>query len=184
MNAPAPLRLTVDAYLAWAGAQPARPRHELVRGRIVEMAAEKNLHAIVKGDAFVALRSAIRNAGLSCTVFPDGAGVRVGADSLYEPDVTVTCAAFDPQAVWVPEPVILVEVLSPGTERCDLGVKLADYFRLPSTAHYLILDPEAKLVVWHARAGEALRTSTHEDGTLRLDPPGLTLAVGDLFASV
>jgi Uma2 family endonuclease len=184
MNAPTPLRLTVDDYLAWSATQPERPRHELARGRILDMNAEKNIHALVKRDALFALDRAIRAEGLPCTVFPDGAGVRVGDRSFYQPDVLVTCGGYDPQALWVPEPVVLVEVLSPGTERRDLLVKLADYFLIPSVSHYLMLDAEEKLVVWHARAADGLRTSTHEAGALRLDPPGLTLAVADLFASV
>jgi hypothetical protein len=99
-------------------------------------------------------------------------------------DVAVTCAAFDLEAVRAPEPVIPAEVLSPGTGRRRPGVELADYFRLPSPANDLILDAEARLVVWRARAGDASRTATHEDGALRLDPPGLTIAVADLFAPV
>jgi hypothetical protein len=72
----------MDACLARAAAQPERPRHELVRGRIVEMAAENNLHAPAKRDAPFALDLAIRAEGLPCTVFPDGPGVRVGDHSL------------------------------------------------------------------------------------------------------
>ena len=37
--------------------------------------------------------------------------------------------------------MIVVEVLSPSTRHIDASKKLAGYFRLPSVAHYLIVDP-------------------------------------------
>ncbi len=41
----------------------------------------------------------------------------------------------------VPNPLIVVEVLSPSTQSFDLGGKLQGYFALPSLRHYIILDP-------------------------------------------
>jgi Uma2 family endonuclease len=46
--------------------------------------------------------------------------------------------ALADDAVAAPNPVIIVEVLSPGTTSTDTGGKLADYFCVPSVAHYLI----------------------------------------------
>ena len=47
-----------------------------------------------------------------------------------------------PPAIEVPAPIIVVEVLSPATRRIDTSDKLAGYFRVPSVAHYLIVDPD------------------------------------------
>ncbi len=62
---------------------------------------------------------------------PNGATVEAG-DSDYEPDALVnggTPMADD--ATVVPNPVIVVEVLSPGNTGTDTGGKLADYFLVP-----------------------------------------------------
>ena len=80
-------------------------------------------------------------------------------------------------------PVIVVEVLSEGTEARDHGVKLAGYFSLPSLAQYLILDPERRTAIHHKRGqGEVIETRNLTSGSLRLDPPGPELAVAELFA--
>ena len=55
------------------------------------------------------------------------------------------------QAIEVPNPLILVQVLSPSTPHIDASAKLAGYFSLPSVAHYLIVDPDKPLVIHHAR---------------------------------
>jgi Uma2 family endonuclease len=47
-----------------------------------------------------------------------------------------------------PEPVLLVEVLSPSTAATDLGDKAAEYLQIPSVAAYIVLaqdDPKAWL---------------------------------------
>jgi hypothetical protein len=45
-------------------------------------------------------------------------------------------------AIAVPNPVVIVEVLSSSTQIIDAGGKLADSFRLPSVQHYLPLKRE------------------------------------------
>jgi hypothetical protein len=68
------------------------------------------------------------------------------------------------------------------TRHIDLSAKLADYFRLPSIAHYLIVDPEKPRIIHHARAiDDAILTRIVNDGTIRLDPPGLELAMPDIY---
>jgi Uma2 family endonuclease len=80
----------------------------------------------------------------------------------------------------VPNPVIVVEVLSPTTSHTDTSAKLIGYFKLPSVAHYLVLDPDARTITHHVRDGVASLLSS---GALRLDPPGINLTVEDLFGS-
>jgi Uma2 family endonuclease len=74
------------------------------------------------------------------------------------------------------DPMIVVEVLSPSSRSRDAGLKLADYFRIPSVQHYLIVATDIRTVIHHARdeAGTIL-TRIVRDGPVRLDPPGLVL---------
>src|SRR6516164_382627 len=87
-----------------------------------------------------------------------------------------------PAAVEVTNPVIVVEVLSPSTRRIDLSVKLADYFRVPGLAHYLIVYPEKPRIIHHARAIQnTILTRIVNEGSIELDPPGIELAVADVY---
>lgn len=173
--------MTVEEYLVWSEAQEGR--YELVNGVVYAQAAERAAHAEMKGLVFVALRNAIRKAGLECRAMVDGMGVRVGAETVYEPDALVYCGPkLPPDALLVERPVIVVEVLSPGSGRNDLGRKLAGYFALSSVRHYLIVDPDERVVVHHERREDGvIVTHILRDGAATLDPPGLTLPLSELY---
>lgn len=182
MTALATSLMTVDEYLAWVVDRPGR--HELFRGEIVAMSPETSGHAEAKYAVQLALSNAIRNRELPCHMLPGGMTVRIDNHTAYEPDALVYCGPKLPAtAIEVLVPMILVEVLSPSTRRIDVARKLADYFRLPSVAHYLIVDLLRPLVVHHARGiGDTILTRIVTDGAIHLDPPGLELAVADLFS--
>lgn len=83
----------------------------------------------------------------------------------------------------VADRTIVVEVISPPSAHSDTSAKLIGYFKLPSVQHYLVVDPDARSVTHHARAADgSIAATTVTDGPLRLDPPGLTIAVSGLFA--
>ena len=172
--------MTVDAFLAWAEDQPGR--YELDNGQAVAMAPERMGHVSAKTAAFNALGAAVAAARLPCQALPDGAGVRIDAATLYEPDALVFCGAAPPRdAFAIVAPVIVVEVLSPSTGRRDHHEKLVGYFRVPSIQHYLIVDADRRILIHHARRGDEIATRILHDGALRLAPPGLDLLIEDLF---
>jgi Uma2 family endonuclease len=173
--------MTVDEFLGWS--EEREGRWELIDGRPVAMAPERAAHLLSKAQAWAVFQRAIERAGLPCTAFPDGATVRVSSRTAFEPDALVTCGApVPPDAVEIPNPVVVVEVLSESTATRDHGVKLVGYFSLPSLAHYLILDPERRTVVHHRRGqGDLIETRILTAGPLRLDPPGLDMTVDELF---
>ena len=174
-------RMTVDEYLAWAQGRPGR--FELYAGIVYAMAPERAGHAELKYAVQTALLAAIRRAGVPCHMLPDGMTVRVDRDTAHEPDALVYRGQkLAEAAVEVPNPAIVVEVLSPSTRHIDASAKLAGYFRIPSVRHYLIVDPEKRLLVHHARGdGDAIATRIVSEGRLRLDPPGIDVAVGEMF---
>ena len=103
--------------------------------------------------------------------------------SLYQPDALVYCGEpVSGDALEIPNPVVVFEVLSPGNAVTDLRDKLVGYFRVASIAHYLIVDPDKRIVIHHARGtGDVVSTRILSEGAVRLDPPGIEIAVGELF---
>lgn len=177
-------RLTFDEFVDWSAAHPEAGRCELVDGRIVGMAPERAGHALRKAAVWRALDDAIAAAGLSCQAFPDGMTVQIDQTTAYEPDAVVHCGNPVPgDAITVPNPVIIVEVASPSTSGLDAGVKLDDYFRLPSVSHYLLVRTDRPVLIHHRRrADETIETRIIREGTVLLDPPGLMLDLGFLSA--
>jgi Uma2 family endonuclease len=173
--------MDVDAFLVWADGR--QGRWELRDGRPVMMAPERAAHALVKGSAYVALREGVRRAGLPCRVFPDGMTVRITARTAFEPDALVVCPPpADLNTMEIPNPVVVVEVLSPSTAADDHGVKLDGYFSLASVAHYLILDADRRVMIHHRRAhAGAIETRVLREGVVVLDPPGFEAKVAEFF---
>lgn len=185
MEQPKQTEFTADEFITWALDQAAG-RFELDNGTIVAMAPERVNHTRAKRNATIALHNAIAARGLACEVLPDGASVRVNDRSVYEPDVLVRCGPQLPgDAIEANDPVIIVEVVSPSSRGVDRGVKLASYFLLPTVRHYLIVDTDKRVVIHHQR-GENGRIEVQilHDGSLTLDPPGLTLEVQDIFVGL
>ncbi len=182
MNVHAPPRMTVEQFIDWAMAQP-RGRFELYGGRVVQMSPERVEHIESKFLIAVALTNAIKASGTPCHVLSDGATVKINDRTAYGPDALVYCGEkLARGTIIVPEPVIVVEVISPSSEARDAGAKLAGYFRLPSLVHYLIADPDDRLVIHHCRSKDgSIATRIIEHGEFALDPPGITIRLADLF---
>ena len=82
----------------------------------------------------------IRLRGGGCRPFGSDFAVKVDDRNVYFPDVTVVC---QPQrGRFTDEPVLIVEVLSPSSEKDDRGRKWKGYQRLGSLKHYLLLDQQ------------------------------------------
>jgi Uma2 family endonuclease len=183
MSDPATNEMDVDAFLAWAEGREGR--WELRDGQPVMMSPERAAHALTKFSAQTALREGIRRAGLLCRMFPDGMTVRMNARAAFEPDALVVGPPpTDLNTMEIPNPVIVVEVLSPSTAADDHGVKLDGYFSLGSVHHYLILDPDRRVMIHHRR-GEAgaIETRVLREGMVILDPPGFAAQVAEFFAA-
>lgn len=175
-------RMDVEEYLSWSESQEGR--FELVDGIVYAQASERAAHVRVKGLVFIALVNAIKKRGLSCHALVDGMALRIGKRTVFEPDAVVYCGPeLPPDALLVENPVIVVEVLSPSTGRNDVTRKLAGYFTLPSVKHYLIVDPDERLVIHHTRGEDGVvRTYPLREGEVALDPPGLAIDLAEFYA--
>src|SRR5438067_1331595 len=144
-------RMNVDEFLAWSARQP-DDRYELVDGKIIAMTRDSVRHNRTKFAAARALDDAVRAAGLPCSVFVDGVGVRINERTLRIPDVMVHCGADpDPDALIIESPLIVVEVVSPSSKGDDIETKVIDYFSVASIRHYLIIYSEQRVMIHHRR---------------------------------
>ena len=181
-----PETMSAEAFLEWAEAQPSG-RYQLIGGEIVAMAPERAEHVHVKRQIANALDAAIARASVPCRAFVDGLGVKIDDTTVFEPDALVNCGpAFRGGSLIAPNPVIVVEVVSPSSTARDMGAKYANYFRHPSVQHYLLLFIEGRLAILHSRGeGEVLKSRIAREGdSLTLDPPGIEVAVSDFFAGL
>lgn len=177
-----PQRLSCEEFRHWAEGQPGR--YERIGGEPVAMSPERIAHARLKSRLWAALDSAVRAAGIPCEALPDGITIEVDDETDYEPDAILNCGPPAPgDAVAATNPVVVIEVLSPGTQSIDLGDKLADYFRVPSIQHYLVVRARRREVIHHRRAGAEIVTRVINLGSIELDPPGIAIELADIYTA-
>ena len=93
--------------------------------------------------------------------------VRLSDSVQVYPDVTVTCDERDDENAEDDEiayPRLVVEVLSPYTERTDRGRKLRDYLSCPSIEEYVLVNSEYQAVEVYRRGGRNWTYHRFESG--------------------
>jgi Uma2 family endonuclease len=177
--------MNVEEFFAWTERRPAEGRYELVDGEVVSMSPERYRHSLVKFWAAVALDAAVKAVGVPCRVLPHGPGVVINDRTTRIPDASVQYRGGvkqSPEATILVAPLIVLEVASPSTENVDAVDKLIEYNSVRSIRHYLIVQPQKRVVVHHKRNDQGdWGTSIRVDGDIALDPPGIKVAVADLI---
>lgn len=157
---------TVEEFLAWEREQ--EERHEYVDGVIRMMTGGTLDHNTITGNVASGLRSQLR--GGPCRVFAVAVKVVSGFATLY-PDVVMTRTPGSGQSDIVPEPEIVVEVLSRSSQGFDRGPKLDAYQRIASLKQYVLIAQDEIRVSVYERDGGSWRYRTLREPGARLDFP-------------
>lgn len=174
--------MTAQEFLRWADSQT-EGRYELVDGHVVAMSPERIAHTRTKSAVWLTLSSALEQAMLPCEAFNDGVSIVIDQYRTREPDASVQCGGVvDRNSLALDRPLIVVEVVSPTSERDDVGQKREEYFSVATIRHYLIVDAEKRIVLHHRRSDTGpIESKTHHEGSIDFDPPGFQVAVENLF---
>ena len=182
MTALADRTMTVEEFLA--SATEREGKWELVDGRASAMSPERVIHGDLKYRVARTLDAALTKEKIPCRFVLDSAAVKIDAHNSFQPDAMVYCGEpLPPDAFFVPNPIVVVEIPTPGTARRDSYQKLAGYFKVKSVAHYLIVNPDAPLIIHHQRHGDDILTRIVRAGTIKLDPPGIEVAVAEVYGA-
>ncbi len=132
--------MSFDDFEEALGDKPRNERWELIGGRVVKlMVGARWEHARIVANLAFALESAFRASGSRCQAFTETFYMKEKAlDAQLLPDVMVVCD-LDPGATGTNQAVVLVEVLSGGTEARDRFDKWHVYQKLPSLMHYVLV---------------------------------------------
>jgi Uma2 family endonuclease len=174
-------RMTVDEFLRWDDGTDTR--HELIGGFPMAMAPPLEAHRVLATRLAVRLEAAL--AGRR----PCNAQVETGilhpdrADTFFVADLGVTCAPFDAQRQYMADPILLVAILPPSTERHDRRIKVPAYQRIASIQEILLVDSEAPYAALHRRQGAQwiIQISVGGEGTIGLSSVGIDIALSELY---
>ena len=130
---------TVEQFLDWPGDDRAK-HYELVDGVVRAMSPASTTLATIQGNLAVLIGSHLRASGSPCRLLvTPGVIPRMNAARNFRiPDLGVTCAPDAERQIDMPDPILLVEILSPSNE-ADIWSNIWTYGTLPSLLDVLIV---------------------------------------------
>lgn len=145
-----------------AGELTSEVRHEYFAGEVVAMDAEPTgmggaslAHNVITGNIFADLHVKLRGKSFQPFINDMKAHIQKKEDDwFYYPDVMVNCDPAGQQKYYCDTPSVIVEVMSPTTERIDRREKLMAYELIPSLHTYVLVSQERREVTIHRRAGD------------------------------
>jgi Uma2 family endonuclease len=150
------------------------------------MAGGSREHAAIAANVVALLTIALR--GQSCQVHTSDLRIRVAATGLATyPDVSVICgrADLDPDdrlGHTVVNPIVVVEVLSPSTEKYDRTEKLAQYRQIEALREIVLVDHAAPLVdVWRSSDDGTWPEVRYDQASFELVSLGIALPIADVY---
>lgn len=181
-----PRPVTSDEYLALARA--AETKSEYIDGRIYATSGTSWRHNVIIGNVYMALRSQFR--GRPCNAYSIDMRVRVSETGMYTyPDVVALCGSprfEDAHVDTLLNPTVIVEVLSPSTERYDRGVKFEHYRRLDSLHEYVLVAQDRVAVEHYLRRGTQWLLTAYAslDEALALPTLDVEIPLADVYERV
>ncbi len=169
--------MSLDEFLAWEREQP--ERHEFDGFTIIAMTGASMAHVKITMNLAFALRQGLRGTG--CRPLSSDAKVIAGGSVRY-PDIAVTCQPMADRDDIVPEPVVIIEVVSPSTERVDRGRKKSDYFATASIRQYAIVEQAERLVDLYTRTEAGwVNEVVADEAVLKLSSIGVELSLDTIY---
>lgn len=150
MTIHAPLFMSKQAFLGWV--EHREEFYEYANGRAIMMVRVTRNHSRATANLVSTL---IQRLSLEdYDVETDGFAVDMAA-SFRVPDVIVEPRQTDGKALQAKAPILIAEVLSPGTLHADFGEKRQEYLKLPTLDTYLVISPdEPRAWVWQRVTGD------------------------------
>ena len=186
MVANARKKWTVEEYLAFE--RSSEEKHEYWDGEIFAMSGASRQHNLVVVNTITSLNAQL--AQQPCEVYPSVMRIKVNAIKYTYPDVSVVCGEprfADNEFDNLLNPTIIIEVLSPSTEKYDRDKKFEHYQGIPSLEEYVLVAQDRTRIEHYVRksAGDWLYSqATTLEAKVELPSINCTLLLADVYRKV
>lgn len=164
-------------------------KHEFHAGEVLAMTGASRAHNLICTNLVITLGTQLR--GQPCEVYANDMRVRVQPARLYTyPDISVACDEpqfTDDHVDTLINPTLIIEVLSPSTERYDRGRKFQHYREVSSLREYVLIAQDSPRIERFLRRDSGLweLTDAHGlDASLNLESIGCTLTLADAYERI
>jgi Uma2 family endonuclease len=187
MTAQSKHRYSVDAYLEIE--RTGLLKHEYYRGEIFALAGSSEAHNIILANIITSLNMQLRKR--PCKVYPSDMRLKIPKTGLYTyPDVSIVCGTpyfDDVNRDTLLNPLIVIEILSPSTERYDRGKKFQNYRTVTTLQEYMLVSQDEHHIEHYTNQNDGNWLLTSYDSihtTLNLKAIDCTLALEDVYDKV
>jgi Uma2 family endonuclease len=184
MSEAAVKRMTLAEFLRWEDGTDTR--YELLGGCPVAMAPPAIAHGILALRLGARIDAALRSRSPCFGQSEAGIARPDRNDTCYIADLAVTCTPPERGQQLLQDPLLIVEILSPGTALYDRQTKVSDYRRIPSVQEILLIDSASIFAEVLRREGDRWITEIvrSPQATLSLASIGLTAALSELYEGI
>ena len=184
MAEPAIKRMSLAEFLGWDDGTDTR--YELIGGFAVAMAPPAEAHSMLavqlvrRIDATLSSRRPCRALIEAGVTRPDR------ADTYFVADIAATCAPVEPGRQATEDPFLIIEILSPSTERHDRRVKLPAYRQIETVQEILLVASDEHYAELHRRAGAQWITeiSRGGEGAIVLASVPVEISISELYEGI
>lgn len=164
-------------------------KYELVDGMLYDMTGSSPKHSSLAGRVDMLFQIQMLRAG-PCRAHRDQYVAIPGRKAPVCPDVVLTCDLGDwdeekyPKPFRIHSPLIVVEVLSPGTEAYDRAGKFELYQACETLEVYILANQFERLVEVYRREMNWQQEIFHSGQTIHFDQMDLELAVDEIYEGI
>ncbi len=172
---------TVEEYLK--NENDGNTRHEYIYGEIYAMAGASDAHNRISARFFTKLFTKFDDS--NCEAFMTDMKLQADEETFYYPDVFVACD--NPNKYFRREPILVIEVLSPATERADKHEKLSVYKQIPTLIEYLIVAQDkiwAELYQKHTDGSWVKTFFSELDEMIQLKSVELNITLEEIYRGI
>ena len=176
--------VSVQDYLA--AEEQGEVRHEYLGGRVYSMAGETRDHNTLALNLAVPIRQHLK--GGPCQLYLHNIRVNFSLrqdEYYYYPDLVVTCDPRDSDPHFVCQPRLIIEVMSPTTERIDRREKFFAYTSLESLEEYvLVAQPAQEVTVFRRANGWAAQRVSGRTTAVVFESLHLSLPLAAMYEGI
>jgi Uma2 family endonuclease len=179
--------MTADEFIAWPG-DGVGGRYQLIDGAVRAMSPASTTHGTIQGTLARIIGNHLATGPARCRLITEPAvEVRVRADvNMRVPDVGVSCAPDVAGQIALPEPLLLIEILSPGNVK-DTWDNVWAYTTIPSVQEIVVVHSTRMGAEVLRRISDGTWAATTEklgeNDTLRLASIGLETPLREAYAN-
>jgi Uma2 family endonuclease len=180
-----PHRMTAEEFIVWAGGDGRR--WQLVDGEPRAMAPAAATHGIIQARLAFLINQRLDAGSSPCVVVTEPAiSPRVRSRSnLRVPDLAVTCTPIESGQLVLPEPVLIIEILSP-TNESETWENVWAYVSIPSVQEILVVRSTTAAAELLRRRDDGAwpeePSQLHAGDSLHLVSIDLTCPLADVYA--